>query len=114
MDQAEEDALLAAILAMAHEPTDNEDETQKSARQTVQKAEQSLNEVNLAILNGTLSGSEADNALHEAEEQVTQARAQLGASGPTPDVLVSTTSESDITDKLPVMHDRDARMREPL
>jgi hypothetical protein len=114
MDQAEEDELLAAILAMAHEPTDNEDETQKSARQTVQKAEQSLNEVNLAILNGTLSGSEADNALHEAEEQVTQARAQLGASSPTPDARVSTTSESDITDKLPVMHDRDARMREPL
>jgi len=113
MDQAEEDALLAAILAMAHEPTDNEDETQKSARQTVQKAEQDLNEVNLAILNGTLSGSEADNALHEAEEQVTQARSQLGASGPAPDALVSTTSESDITDKLPVMHDRDARMREP-
>lgn len=113
MDQAEEDALLAAILAMAHEPTNDEDETQKSARQTVQKAEQSLNEVNLAILNGTLSGSEADNALHEAEVQVAQARAQLAASGPAPDASTSTASESDITDKLPVMHDRDARMREP-
>lgn len=112
MDQAEEDALLAAILAMAHEPTNDEDETQKSARQTVQKAEQSLNEVNLAILNGTLSGSEADNALHEAEEQVSQARAQRVASVPAPDAPTS-TSESDITDKLPVMHDRDARMREP-
>ena len=112
MDQAEEDALLAAILAMAHEPTDDEDETQKSERQTVQKAEQNLNEVNLAILNGTLSGSEADNALHEAETQAAQARAQLVEAGRVPGAPTSTTSSSDITDKLPVIHDRDVRMRE--
>lgn len=114
-DQEEEDALIASMIALAHSKAEIQGKIKNDAHQAVQRAEQALSDVNQAILNGTLSGSEADNALREAEASVSQARARLAERSPSPESRSSAweAGAPDITDKLPVMHDRDARTQEP-
>src|SRR5579883_2767314 len=63
----DEEALIAAILAITQSEPGSEDEIAGGGDGPVRQAERALQEVKQAILDGALSGPEAEFALREAE-----------------------------------------------
>jgi hypothetical protein len=96
----DEEALIAAILAITQTEPDSGDEVAAGTGGSVQQAEWALQEVKQAILNGALSGSEAEVALREAENALLLAQRAESAAHSSE---MPGTSEPDTTARLPVI-----------
>ena len=99
----DEEALIAAILAITQTEPGSGDEIAVGIGGSVRQAEQALQEVKQAILNGALSGPEAEVALREAENALLQAQRAESAAHPSE---TQGTDEPDTTARLPVIRQR--------
>ena len=115
----EAEVLLAEIARLATQRTSGDEANE--GRRDAREADRALDEVSQAILNGTLSGKEADAALQEAEQQTNQARTRLAEiehltsgevisaitemteNAETASAGAQDTSATDITTKIPVI-----------
>jgi len=96
----DEQALIAAILAITQTEPGSGDQPAAGTGGSVQQAEQALQKVRQAILNGALSGPEAEVALREAEQALLLAQRAESAASP---LERQETGEPDTTARLPVI-----------
>lgn len=96
----DEEALITAILAITQTEPDSGEVVAAGTGASVRQAEQALQEVKQAILNGALSGPKAEFALREAENALLLAQHAESAADPSG---TQGTGEPDTTARLPVI-----------